>query len=160
MSIDELRTYGVDEMTDDEIRNFLAARRIGVLGLPGETIPYLLPISYGFDGGDRLYFTYLVGSSSQKKTLSDEAESARFLVFAVDTIYNWESVLLSGRLRGVPETEWDDLEDVLTDVWKPEIFESASLSGDVAVYEFRIEGQSGVKHQGLPPGLDPAAADE
>lgn len=155
MSVEELREYGLVEMDDGEIRSFLSSQRMGVLGLPGEEVPYLLPISFGYDGEGRLYFTYLTGSSSRKKALSDETDTARFLVFKVDTMYNWQSALLTGTLSEVPESEWDALEETLSDAWRPSLFETATLSGDVAVYEFSIEEQTGIKHQGLPPALEP-----
>ncbi|MFC4541418.1 pyridoxamine 5'-phosphate oxidase family protein [Halosolutus amylolyticus] len=155
MSVDELREYGLAEMTDDEIRNFLSNRKMGVLGLPGEDGPYLLPLSFGYDGDRRLYFTYLLGAGSRKEAMSNAADTASFLVFAVDTMYNWQSVLLSGSIAAVPESEWDDLEEIMGDVWRPDLFETASLSGEVAVYEFRIDDRTGIKHQGLPPALEP-----
>ncbi|MDG5760208.1 pyridoxamine 5'-phosphate oxidase family protein [Natronococcus sp. A-GB1] len=156
MSIDELREYGLVEMDDAEIRNFLSSRKAGVLGLPDDEAPYLLPLSFGYDGDSRLYFTYLLGSSSRKESLTETAKAASFLAFSVDTMYNWESVLLTGRLSAVPESSWDDLEGVLDDAWRPGLFESAALSGSVAVYEFRVDEQRGIKHQGLPPAFEPA----
>ncbi|AGB39885.1 pyridoxamine 5'-phosphate oxidase family protein [Natronococcus occultus] len=158
MSVDELREYGLAEMTDTEIRDFLSAQKVGVLGLPDEDVPYLLPLSFGYDGDSRLYFTYLLGSSSRKETLTETTEAASFLVFSADTMYNWESVLLTGRISAVSESSWDELEEVLADAWRPELFESASLSGAVAIYEFRIDEQTGIKHQGLPPAFE--ATDE
>jgi len=155
MTVDGLREFGLEGMNDEEIDAFLSNRRWGVLGLPTEEVPYLLPLSYGFDGGDRLYFTYLRGPDSQKATLSERAETAAFLVFAVDTLYNWESVLLEGQLTTVPESEWDNLADVLDDVWRPDVLESAVDVGDIDVYELSINGRNGIKHQGLPPGFDP-----
>ncbi|WP_440765818.1 pyridoxamine 5'-phosphate oxidase family protein [Natronorubrum sp. DTA7] len=154
MSIDELQEYGLEAMDGHEIRQFLSSQKIGVLGLPDADVPYLLPLSYGYDGDDRLYFTYLLGSSSRKESASDETETASFLVYTVDTMYNWQSVLLTGALTVVPESEWDDLEETMSDVWQPNLFETASLSGDVKLYEFRIREQTGVKHQGLPPAFE------
>ncbi|WP_440769621.1 pyridoxamine 5'-phosphate oxidase family protein [Natronorubrum sp. DTA28] len=154
MSIDELQEYGLSEMDDREIRQFLSSQKVGVLGLPNASEPYLLPLSFGYDGEERLYFTYLVGSSSRKATMSEKTDTASFLVYTVDTMYNWQSVLLTGSLTDVPETEWDDLEETMRDVWRPNLFETASLSGDVALYEFRIREQTGVKHQGLPPAFE------
>ncbi|MXV64075.1 pyridoxamine 5'-phosphate oxidase family protein [Natronorubrum sp. JWXQ-INN-674] len=154
MSVDELQEYGLAEMTDEEIRSFLASQKTGVLGLPTDDAPYLLPLSFGYDGDTRLYFTFLQGSNSRKATLSETASGASFLVFAVDTLYNWQSVLLSGRISAVPESAWDELEELLEDVWRPALLESASLSGDIDVYEFRVDDQTGIKHQGLPPALE------
>lgn len=155
MSIDELREYGLAEMDDSEIQGFLSSQKTGVLGLPEENGPYLLPLSFGYDGDSRLYFTYLLGSTSRKERLSGSADAASFLVFKVDTMYNWESVLLSGTIAPVPESEWDDLEEVLNDAWRPSLFETATLSGAVKVYEFRIDDRTGIKHQGLPPAFEP-----
>ncbi|SER86358.1 pyridoxamine 5'-phosphate oxidase family protein [Natrinema salaciae] len=154
MSVDELRAYGLVEMDDGELRQFLSSQRTGVLGLPGDDAPYLLPLSFGYDGDERLYFTYLLGSSSRKKTLSERADVAKFLVFKVDTMYNWQSALLTGTISEVPESDWDALEETLSGAWRPSLFDSATLSGDVAVFEFRIEEQTGIKHQGLPPALE------
>ncbi|RKD88964.1 pyridoxamine 5'-phosphate oxidase family protein [Halopiger aswanensis] len=154
MTVDELREYGLLPMDDEEISGFLSSQRTGVLGLLAEDVPYLLPLSYGYDGEERLYFTYLVGSRSQKAELSEATDTARFLVYKVDTMYNWESVLLTGRLDPVPETEWDGLEELLNDIWRPSVLQSGALSGDVTIYEFRIDEQTGIKHQGLPPRLE------
>ncbi|ELY42262.1 pyridoxamine 5'-phosphate oxidase family protein [Natronorubrum tibetense] len=153
MSIDELREYGLEAMNDREIQQFLSSQKVGVLGLPDADEPYLLPLSFGYDGEERLYFTYLLGSSSRKGTMSEETDTASFLVYKVDTMYNWQSVLLTGALTTVPEAEWDELEDTMSEVWRPDLIETASLSADVELYEFRIREQTGVKHQGLPPGF-------
>ncbi|ELZ24495.1 flavin-nucleotide-binding protein-like protein [Haloterrigena salina JCM 13891] len=155
MSIDELREYGLVKMDENEIEGFLSSQKTGVLGLPAEDGPYLLPISYGYDGHDRLYFTYLLGSNSRKQTLSEATDTARFLVYKVDTPYNWQSVLLTGHLAALPETEWDTLDEISRTAWRPAVFESATLSGDVKVYELQIDEQTGIKHEGLPPALEP-----
>ena len=155
MSVDELREYGLAEMDVGEIRNFLTSQKMGVLGLPGEDGPYLLPLSYGYDGDRRLYFTYLLGAESRKEALTENADAATFLVHKVDTMYNWESVLLSGTIDAVPESEWDGLDETLRHAWRPSLFETATLSGSVKLYEFRIDDRTGIKHQGLPPALRP-----
>ena len=155
MPIDELQEYGLVEMNDDEIERFLSTQKVGVLGLVGDagTSPYLLPLSFGYDGERALYFTYLFGSESRKQTLSEAVDTASFLVFTVDTKYTWESVLVSGSLTAVPETEWDKLESVLSNTWRPDLIETASVSAEISVYELQIDDQRGVKHQGLPPSL-------
>lgn len=153
MSIEELREYGLHEMSDGEIDSFLSSRRMGVLGLPDQAGPYLLPMSYGYDGDERLYFSYVLGSSSRKETATEAADAASFLVYQVDTMYNWQSVLLSGTVTAVPESAWDELGDVLGEAWRPEVIDSADLSGAVAIYEFRIDERTGITHQGLPPAF-------
>lgn len=154
MTVDELGAYGLERLTDEEIDAFLATQRIGVLGLPTGSGPYMLPLSFGFDGESQLYFTYVLGDESRKMRLSEQAESATFLVYSAESAYNWESVSLTGRLEEVPESEWDDLQDVLADAWRPGLIEDAAASAEIAVYRFLPEARTGVKHTGLPPGFD------
>lgn len=153
MSIAQLQEYGLEQMDDDAIREFVSSQSTGVLGLPMDGAPYLLPMSFAFDGASSVYFTYLLGSSSRKAALSERADRARFLVYSVETMFNWRSVMLTGELTEVPESEWSELDDLLTTAWRPELFRTASTSGGVGVYEFAIESQSGIRHTGLAAGF-------
>ena len=151
MVVDELQEIGLESMTDEEIRGFLSSQKMGVLGLPSSGSPYLLPMSYGFDGESTLYFTYIAGPDSRKRTLSEQAERGSFLLYAVDSMFSWESVLLDGTIEEVPETEWDELDAVTAKTWRPELLSQAVGSGEVAIFAFRITERSGIKHTGLPP---------
>lgn len=152
MSVDQLQDYGLERMKDEQIREFLTSHSTGVLGLPAEGVPYMIPMSYAHDDAS-LYFTYLLGPSSNKGTLSQRADRARFLVYSVETMFNWRSVLLGGPLSQVPEAEWSDLEDVLTNAWRPELFKNAGAAGSVEVYELEIQAQDGIRHTGLARGF-------
>lgn len=154
VTIDELGAYGLERLTDDEIDAFLTSQRTGVLGLPTGDGPYMLPLSFGFDGHSRLYFTYVLGDESRKARLSERSEHASFLAYSAESAYNWESVFLTGRLAEVPESEWGDIDDVLADAWRPGLIEEAAAGADVTVYRLLIAERSGVKHTGLPPGFD------
>lgn len=151
MTTEELKRYGLEELRDEEITTFLGTQSLGVLGLPAEGAPYLVPLSYAFDGESTLYFTYVLGEQSRKERLTDAADRARFLVYSADTIFNWESVLLEGTFDSVPPSEWDDIAEILDDAWRPEIFTTASTSRNVTIYEFTIEASSGIRHTGLSP---------
>lgn len=153
MSLETLQEYGLEEMTEREIKHFLTHQRAGVLGLSTESGPYLLPLSFGFDGDGALYFTYLVGSESQKATLSERNAAATFLVYDVESSFTWRSVLVRGELSPVPEDEWDNIEEILDEAWRPDVLETAQEAADVAVYEFGVTDWSGIKHTGLPPGM-------
>lgn len=153
MSVDQLQEYGLEVMDDDEIREFLSAKSTGVLGLPAEPAPYMIPMSYAFDGDAEVYFTYLLGSDSRKETLSDRTDQARFLVYDVETMFNWQSVLLTGELVEIPEEEWGDIEEILTNAWRPELFQTAGAGGTVKVYGLRTETMEGIRHTGLAPGF-------
>lgn len=154
MSIDALEEYGLKQMNETEIKNFLTAQGAGILGLPNEPVPYLLPMSYGFDGDRQLYFTYFVGPGSRKDSLSDRADAASFLVYRADSAFSWESVLLEGQIEALSPSEWEALGDATDGGWRPELFTAGSTEGNVSFYEFTIDAQTGVKHTGLPPGFE------
>lgn len=153
MTVTALEAFGLERMSDQEIRAFLANQGMGVLGLPDDDSPYMLPMSYGFDGGSTLYFTYVLGEGSRKARLSDRAEEAGFLIYSAKTMFTWESVFLTGAIERVDEDDWDDLGGVLQGAWRPALLEEAVSTAAVDVYRFEIADQSGIKHTGLPPGL-------
>ncbi|MFP8889064.1 hypothetical protein ACLI4U_04750 [Natrialbaceae archaeon A-CW2] len=63
-----------------------------------------------------------------------------------------------GHDRRHPRSEWGDLEASQNRALRPSLFEEASLSGSVKIYEFRIDDRTGIKHQGLPPALQSGGA--
>jgi len=54
VTVDELSEHGVERMDEGDIRAFLSAQRVGVLGLPTAELPYVIPLSYGLDGDENL----------------------------------------------------------------------------------------------------------
>lgn len=153
MTISELKRYGLEEMRDEEIMAFLESQSVGVLGLPSSDGPYLLPLSYAYDGDSSLYFTYVLGEKSQKGALTADGEQARYLVYTVDTMFNWQSVLLEGTFSELRPSQWGDISELLEDVWRPEIFKTANTSNNITIYEFEVGDRSGVKHTGLAPDM-------
>jgi len=151
MTVEEIQ---LTEMDDDAIRAFLANQKMGVLGLPTDDIPYLLPMSFGFDDESTLYFTFVGGPDSRKRGLIEATERAGFLTYAAESPFSWESVLLTGTVDAIPDDEWDDIRPVLEAAWRPEIVETAMATQAVTVYRFAAEEWTGYKHTGLPPGFD------
>jgi nitroimidazol reductase NimA-like FMN-containing flavoprotein (pyridoxamine 5'-phosphate oxidase superfamily) len=151
MTTEDLKPYGLEEMRDEDIENFLDSQSTGVLGLPGDEVPYLLPLSYGYDGDSSLYFTYLLGEESEKERRTEAAERASFLVYSAETLFNWRSVLLEGRFERLEPSEWSDIAEYLDGVWRPEIFKTATTERNVGIYEYTIETWSGLRHTGLSP---------
>jgi nitroimidazol reductase NimA-like FMN-containing flavoprotein (pyridoxamine 5'-phosphate oxidase superfamily) len=154
MTVDDLVEYGVERMDDDDIRAFLSSQGRGVLGLPTGGAPYLLPMSFDYDGDSRLYFTFVVGSGSRKRDLSESNEAASFLVYRADTAFTWESVRLAGRLERVPDEEVESIGETLENAWRPDLFERASTETATELYRFVVEEQTGIRNTGLPPEFD------
>ncbi|OVE83284.1 pyridoxamine 5'-phosphate oxidase [Natronolimnobius baerhuensis] len=151
MTVDELTDHGMERMDDEAITQFLATHSLGVLGLPTEPTPYLLPMSYGFDGESQLYFVYVTGTDSEKASLSDRANVASFLVYSAETMFHWQSVSVTGSIRPLSDADYDDLTDAQAPTWRPELFEAAGTSETTTIYSLEIDDWSGIRHAIEPP---------
>lgn len=151
MTVDEFTEYGMERMDDDDIVSFLSTQSLGVLGLPTGETPYLVPMSYGFDKDSRLYFGYVVGSQSRKADLSEQTDTATFLVYNAETMFHWRSVLVTGTLRELPPEETSKATAVEGPMWRPELIETVSKTEGYQYYELQIEEWTGLRHATKPP---------
>lgn len=154
MTVDELGAYGIERMDDEDIERFLSIRNAGVLGLPASGAPYLLPMSFGYDGGSSLYFSFLVEGDSRKADLADRADRCSFLVYNAETMFHWRSVLLEGTIRRLSADEWAALPASRTPAWRPELIQTASEGLEIGFYEFAVEEWTGISHAVRPPAYD------
>ncbi|MFC5136335.1 MULTISPECIES: pyridoxamine 5'-phosphate oxidase family protein [Haloferacaceae] len=149
MSTDELLESSAAAMTDDRIREFLTEQGVGTLALPDDDAPYLVPMSFGYDGASALYFTFLLfGPESRKETLSERASGARFLVYEARSPHEWRSVNLRGRIEAIEEDDWADLREAMANAWHPDLFSSAEPMRGVRGYRFRIDEWTGIRQGG------------
>ena len=88
MSVNELEAVGITRMDEADIDGSLTSQGVGIIGLPTETHPYLLSLSFGYDGQD-LYFTSVTGEESRKAELSQRAETATFPVYDAPSRFAW-----------------------------------------------------------------------
>jgi nitroimidazol reductase NimA-like FMN-containing flavoprotein (pyridoxamine 5'-phosphate oxidase superfamily) len=154
MTVEQLQEFGMERMTDDDIEGFLQSEGTGVLALPQEGTPYVLPLSFGYDGGTSLYFTYIVSGDSRKVELSERADTACFLAYRAESAFNWRSVVSTGRLSELPTGEWDDHADAILDnAWHPALFDDAIEGMDIRVFQLVVDEWSGFRHAGIPPGF-------
>lgn len=153
MTVDELDDYGMHRMDDDDIESTVERQSIGVLGVSTDSTPMLRPLSYWYDGESSLYFVYVLGVDSQKAALSQQADEAGFLIYNIETTFNWRSVLLTGTISEVPDEERAAIESEIDIAWKPDLFERAAESEATALYRFDIQERAGIKQLELPPDL-------
>ncbi len=153
MTVEDLDAFGMRRMNDDDIEGTLSNQSVGVLGVPTDGAPMLRPLSYWYDGEDALYFIYVLSSESEKTTVTDQAGVAQFLVYSVETTFNWRSVLLTGTIEAVSDAERDALEERMDIAWRPDLFERAAESETTAIYRFDIDERAGIKQLELPPEL-------
>ena len=153
MTLEQLEEYGMLQMDSGDIEKTLERKSIGVLGVPTDSAPLLRPLSFWYDGESALYFVYVLGSDSRKVTVSDQADVARFLIYDIETTFNWRSVLLTGTIERVPDDERRAIEDQIDISWKPDVFERAAETEATALYRFQIDDRAGIKQLELPPEL-------
>ena len=151
MTVDELGTYGIEQMDDEAVERFLSIRKVGILGLSTSGAPYLLPMSFGYDGGTRLYFSFLLGGQSKKAELADRSDVCSFLVYNAETMFHWQSVLLEGTIRRLTEEERSELSATQIPPWQPELIQTASEQDETRFYEFEVEEWTGISHAIRPP---------
>ncbi|GGK69901.1 pyridoxamine 5'-phosphate oxidase family protein [Haloarcula sebkhae] len=153
MTVDELEDFGILQMDSEDIEKTLERKSVGVLGVPTDAAPLLRPLSFWYDGDAALYFVYALGTDSRKVTASDDADVARFLIYDIETTFNWRSVLLTGTIERVPDDERKSIEERIDTSWKPDVFERAAETETTALYRFRIDDRAGIKQLELPPEL-------
>jgi len=155
MSIDAIAESAADSMTEAEMRDLLTSEGVGTLAFATDDLPYLLPVSFGYDGESTLYFVFLLfGAESRKETLANEPEHARFLTYRAESMYDWRSVSLAGPIEVVPEDEWDELRGAMANAWHSNMFSAAHPTRGVAGYQLAIEEWTGIKHQDLGKKAD------
>lgn len=153
MTVDTLLEYGLERMTADAVNDFLRAQQVGILGLPDRGAPYLLPLAYGYDGDDTLFFTFFVDGPSRKVSRSEDADAASFLVYRADSAFVWESVLLEGTISELPAAEWDANEADISGAWRLDLFERAESAGEIRIFAFDIQEWTGVRYAEVPRGF-------
>lgn len=147
MSIAAITESGIVSMDDDDIREFLTEQGFGVLALTDDEVPYLVPLSFGYDGESALYFVYLLfGTESRKETLTDRAGRGRFLTYRAKSMHEWQSASATGRLTAIGDDEWDELQETMENAWHSDLFASAEPMRGVEGYRFDIEDWTGVQY--------------
>ena len=93
-------------MTVEETDAFLGANETGVLSLADADDPYAVPISYGYDAGNRTFYFRLVSTdgSEKRRFLADEPR-ARFVVYGDDDGEAYRSVVAGGEIREIDPAE-------------------------------------------------------
>jgi hypothetical protein len=143
--IDALVGNRMDEAEADEL---LHAAGVGVLSLARDGEAYGVPVSFGYDGDDRLYFVFVgFGEESRKEAFAAETERASFTAYDVGGTEDWRSVVVAGPVERVPEDGWDAAREALGDnAWYPSLFSTADPMRDLVLWSLRIEEKTGLRN--------------
>lgn len=138
------------EMGREAVDAFLRKQGRGILSLTDGQEGYGVPVSFGYDGEDSLYFVFLrVGEQSKKAQFAEKTERASLTVYDVASKHVWTSVIASGPLRRIADAEWSELEAAVEDnAWYPSLFSEAEPMQDIQGWELRIEEVTGQQNEG------------
>ena len=133
------------EMNDAGIDEVLTETGIGVLSMSEGGEPYGVPLSFGYDGNDRLYFVFLGASTElRKEAYAEQASVASFTTFDVDPDWSWRSVIVAGPLDRITIDEWDVAREALADnAYRSNLFSDHEIQENPNVWALEIRDRSG-----------------
>ena len=133
------------EMDDPEIDDVLTDVGVGVLSMSADGVPYGVPLSFGYDGNERLYFVFVDASAElRKEAYAEQTDLASFTTFDVCPDGSWKSVIVSGRLDRITIDEWDIARQAMTDnAYRSDLFDKYEIQENPNVWTLDIEDRSG-----------------
>ena len=139
------------EMTPAEVDAFLGRVQTGTLSFAREGDPYAIPISYGYDATDRIFYLRLVSTpDSTKRAFLGSSPNATLVVYegsentAGESTY--QSVVATGTLVDIEPSEMNvDQIEQYGKARRPlfEIWAADRKDLDIQLYEFRPDEMTG-----------------
>lgn len=133
------------EMDESQIDDVLTDAGVGVLSLSADGVPYGVPLSFGYDGTDRLYFIFLGASAElRKEAYAEQSEVASFTTFEMNPDGSWRSVIVSGPLDRITIDEWDTAREAMADnAYQSNLLGKYELQENPNVWALEAEERSG-----------------
>lgn len=113
------------EMSADKTDALLGRHETGVLALARDSDPYAIPISYGFDRGERQFYLRLVSTpESDKRSFLTSSPAVRLVVYE-EAETSYRSAVVTGTLERIepddltPETieQYGEAKRPLFEIW-------------------------------------------
>lgn len=133
------------QLADHEIDEVLTDVGVGVLSMSADGVPYGVPLSFGYDGDDRLYFLFLDASSElRKEALAEECDEASFTTFDINPDGSWRSVIVAGPLDRITHDEWDVAREAMVgNAYKSNLFSDHEIQDNPNVWALETAERSG-----------------
>lgn len=94
------------ELPADEVDQLLTRNGVGVLGLSDDGQPYVIPMSFGYDGTEMTFpMQWGTGYDGRKERCVDTGSKAGFTVYEQDSDSPqvWRSVVITGELYQIED---------------------------------------------------------
>lgn len=133
------------ELDEPEIDEVLTQRGVGVLSMSADGVPYGVPLSFGYDGHDSLYFLFLGPSADlRKETYAEQSDEASFTTFEIEPDGSWRSVVVAGALGRIQIDEWDAAREAMVDnAYRSNLLSQYDLQENPNVWALEIQERSG-----------------
>lgn len=96
-------------MTTAEIESLLASNGHGVLSLANDNRAYGIPISFAYDAAkSRIILEFVTNEDSKKASFLETTTEATLTVHTFETAEAWESVIVTGPLEELRDTDVAD----------------------------------------------------
>ncbi len=135
------------EMDEDEPSALLVDQGTGVLSMAKDDRPYGIPLSFGYDGDDRLYFLFAGHSEAGRKvTYAERSETVSFAVYDTVPDDTWRSAIVEGPFDRIIIDDWDAAREAMADnAYRANLLTNVDRPGDPRVWALDIEDWSGRK---------------
>jgi hypothetical protein len=132
-------------MDGAEIDSLLTERGVGVLSLANDGVPYGIPLSFGYDGGDRLYFLFAGHSEEGRKVrYAEGSATASFLVLDIPSDHEWRSVIVRGPVHRIDPGEWERAREAMAEnAYRPDLLTDVDVQDDPRVWVLEAADRSG-----------------
>lgn len=134
--------YG-KSMAADEITDFLNDQATGVLSLANDRRAYGVPMSFAYDDDEQRAIMDLgFADESKKREFIETSEEVCLTVYDWNSPHDWTSVIASGSLESLDESDVDD--DI--EAWYYRVAKDIDVDDDVELewHELRVDELSGV----------------
>jgi nitroimidazol reductase NimA-like FMN-containing flavoprotein (pyridoxamine 5'-phosphate oxidase superfamily) len=133
------------ELDDPAIDDVLRDVGVGILSMSAEGVPYGVPLSFGYDGDDSLYFIFLGATTElRKETYAERSDVASFATFDIDPDGSWRSVIVAGPLDRISIDEWDVAREAMIDnAYQSNLLAERELRENPNVWALEMQERSG-----------------
>ena len=128
------------QLNEQQMNNLLASQVVGRLACTDSEQPYLVPVTYAFDGN------YIYGQTNEglKLGLLRKNPNVCFEVDTMTNMANWQSVIVRGTFEELKEKDADNARAILKNRVFP-MMTSATIDGEQHEVETELDDSNRMK---------------